>query len=242
LKDIKQILLGSKNTIDKSNEDIFINLTLERSFNELKKERFDNNFNLADQFRNERNTSRDFRIYGQISSSVADCDNLSLIAYGDTGLTIQVASVNSSPTGLFGKNVFGKKNGKYLISLEDYPGNFVYIVAQNGGSNLFNSQVFAQQLVFLDGEGNFIEYGNDTIEITPNNSIVTIQNDFTFFYQKHWINLDINIDSESSIGTFDFNPPGSIGLSNSSFFDVGPVTYSSDLPTGDLIIDETFFN
>ena len=122
-----KILLGSEDIIARDNEDLYININLNRSFFEYKREKYDNDFDLAKQFDKERNLSRNFRIYGIVDSNVIDTNNLSIKAYYDSGTT-KLASQTSTTSMNFNSsiNVFNKKKGKYYISLDNYSGSSVY--------------------------------------------------------------------------------------------------------------------
>jgi len=291
LKEQRKILLGSEDIIDRDNEDIFLNVALTRSFNELEKERFDNNFNIAEQFREERNTSRNFCIYGQVDSVVTDCDNLEVYYYtynpvvtGNDLTTNQIAYikirrpdvfafnstdeevrtwfenagkrgfpwvnlagngittitttlndieniefdlqspigfVRTTPIALSGKNVYGFKKGKYLIDLNGYDFKFIKIIIR-GEAGKFENQLYVQQLVFFDGNGDLVEYGSETVEITRGGNITVVNNNFPFFYDKHWINRTLQIDSESNPVSASFTLPTGGGSTSSTSGPSGP--------------------
>lgn len=193
MDDKKKIVLGSEDFLAKGIDDIYINVNLQQTFSQIKKDKYDNNFDLAEQFRKERNESRSFRIYGIVDSNVIDTDNIQLRIYKDAGLTQYIGSVNTTPLVYEEQNVFAKKRGKYLIPLNNYDSSSIYIEII-GDNVTFNTQVFEQKLVFYDLEGNFVEYGTETVDIGLTNSgFLTIENDFPFFYNKHWIKRDIEI-------------------------------------------------
>ena len=95
----KKILLGDKDIMSKDNEDLFINLNLNKTFNEIRDEKYENVFDISKQFDKERNSSRDFRIYGIIDSTIIDCNNLKLYAYKSANLG---TGINSAVTYLTG--------------------------------------------------------------------------------------------------------------------------------------------
>ena len=116
-----KILLGSEDIIARNNEDLYININLNRSFFEYKKEKYDNDFDLAQQFDKERNLSRDFRIYGIVDSNVINTNFISLKVYSDSGATNLVQQISTSSMNFNDSiNVFNKKRGKYLINLNNY--------------------------------------------------------------------------------------------------------------------------
>lgn len=188
-----KILLGSEDIIARDNEDLFVNINLNRSFFEYKKEKYDNDFDLAKQFEKERNESRSFRIYGIVESNVVDCDSYSLKVYSDSGATQLIYNVSTSYLNFGGNmNVYNKKRGKYYIALDNYTGNSIYIKVPSNNVNI-SEQIFEQKLVFYDLDGEFISYGTETVEINDNLETVDINNNFPFFYNKHWIKKDLTL-------------------------------------------------
>jgi len=193
-----KILLGEKDIISKDNEDLFINLNLNSTFSEIRNDKFENVFDVEKQFKKERNSSRDFRIYGIVDSTIADTDSVNIEYYSDsgaTGLFNQISATTSTELVYNEKNVFGKKRGKYIIELNSYSHDFVYIKILSNNTN-FKDQIYTQQLVFRDADGIFVEYGTQTIDITENGDAIEINNDFYFLYNKHWIKKDLSIIEE----------------------------------------------
>lgn len=206
MKDKKKILLGEKDIIAKSNEDVFINLELNSTFSELKNDKFTNEFDVANQFKKERNTSRDFRIYGTIDSTITDCDNIHIYSfahsYSGTGSNSGVTHFSGfvktiTSTGLVydGLNVYGKKRGKFLLELTGYTGDFVYMTIPSNNLT-YKNQYYSQQLIFHDSDGKFMDYGTQTIEVDSNGNAIEINNDFYFMYNKHWIKKELEIIEE----------------------------------------------
>ena len=81
MKIIKKILLGSEGFFGQTNTDLFIDVSLERTLNELRTDRFNNDFDIERQFQKERNSSRDFFIYGIIDSITDLGNDLTLDVY-----------------------------------------------------------------------------------------------------------------------------------------------------------------
>ncbi len=213
----KRILLGEKDILSKDNEDLFINVSLNSTFSEIRDYKYDNVFDVEKQFKKERNASRDFRIYGTIDSTITDCDNLKLSVYHSaysgsgisSGVTILsgfVKSLSSTTMVYDGLNVYNKKKGKYLIELTGYTHDFVYIKILSNNST-YRDQIYAQQLIFKDAEGLFMDYGTQTIEIDENGNALEINNDFYFLYNKHWVKKDLLIVEEKpAIISFSASP------------------------------------
>jgi hypothetical protein len=188
-----KILLGSEDIIARDNEDLYININLNRSFFEYKREKYDNDFDLAQQFDKERNLSRNFRVYGIVDSNIIDTNSLSIKIYSDSGTTNLISQTSTTSMNFNNSiNVFNKKKGKYYFSLNNYSGSSVFIQIQSNNNNIA-TQTFEQKLVFYDFDGDFIPYGTETIEIDNNLNTLDINNNFPFFYNKHWVKKNISL-------------------------------------------------
>lgn len=213
----KKILLGEKDILSRDNEDLFLNINLESTFSEIRKDIFENVFDIEKQFKKERNSSRDFRIYGTVDATVIDCDNLNLSVFsssGTNGLSGFIKTINSSELVYNGINVYGKKKGKFLIELTGYTDDFVYIKIPSNNLN-YKDQIYVQQVIFRDSDGNFVEYGTKTIDINENGEIIEINNDFYFLYNKHWIKKDLSIIEEKPANIF-INTEADLSIINES--------------------------
>lgn len=198
MDDKKKILLGEKDILAKENEDIFLNVSLHSTFSEIRNYKYDNVFDVAAQFNKERNESRDFRIYGIVDATVVDCDNLTISVFsqsGSTGLSGFVKNVQTSPMVYNSYNAFAKKKGKYIVELTGYSEDFVFLKISSNNLT-YKDQIYPQQLIFKDGDGQFIDYGTQTIEINNDGTLMDINNDFYFLYDKHWVKKDLNIIEE----------------------------------------------
>ena len=60
MRDKRKIILGSKDVFPFKNNDLFLNVELSRTSNELINEIVDNNFDILEQFENERQNSLKF--------------------------------------------------------------------------------------------------------------------------------------------------------------------------------------
>ncbi len=190
MDDRKKILLSTKDVITRSNEDIFINIDLQRTFNEIQKEKYDNDFDVQKQFQKERNLSISYRVYGIVDSTVRDCDNLEFELYSKEPYASEsfVSIVKTEPLTSEKwpvKNVFGFKKGKYLLTLDNYQYSEIYMV-------FLKFQSFYQKMRFYDSSGKLIDYGTETVEIDDNGNVEEVNNNFSFFYNKHWIKKDID--------------------------------------------------
>lgn len=254
MNDKKKIVLATEDILAKSLEDIFINVNLQQTFNQIRREKFDNNFDLSERFRKERNASRSFRVYGIIDSTITDSDSKSIKVYSNSGLTQLIQTVQSSKIGFGDKNVFGKQRGKYLIELDNYiASDNIWLKIDSNGID-YGDTIIKVSLVFYGADGDFVEYGTDTIDIGLNGSVVTIFNDFPFFYNKHWIKsnfqieqvLKKNISFENSSLSIDEGSSGDIVvfLNEPSFFGYESVDVSittPSIPTYDIAAESIDF-
>ena len=78
MKDNRKILLGTKDVYPQQNKDLYINLEISSSSDELQTEIVNNNFNLREQFNKERRESLKFCLYGTLNSIYSDLENLEL--------------------------------------------------------------------------------------------------------------------------------------------------------------------
>ena len=155
MDDKRKIVLGSEDVLAKGVSDIFLNINLQQTFNQIKKDKYDNNFDLAEQFRKERNDSRNFRIYGIVDSTIINTDNLNIQIYKNSGLTQFVGTIKTTPLVYNEENVFAKRRGKYLLELNNYDSDVVYFKIL--GNNLtYGNQIFEQRLVFYSLNGEFV--------------------------------------------------------------------------------------
>lgn len=220
-----KILLPDQKGLTSENVDLFLNLDLNVHFSEFKKERFDNDFDLAAQFIKERNESRDFVIYGEIDSTVVDCNDLQIRVYSNSGHTNLLTIINSTKLSYDTDNVFGKRKGKYYVKLRNYKHDSVYFkILSNNFS--YKDQKWSQKLVFRDVDNNFVPYGTETVDINADGDTTQINNDFPFFFNKHWVRLNYNIIEEKRAKA-SFN----VNAQNLREGDVGQVEVSLDKPS-----------
>ena len=182
--------------INDDNIDQFIRIDLGRTFHEIQKEKYDNDFDLSRQFRIERDRSRNFRIYGKLSSTIIDCNNLTLEIYSDANYSDLYSTTQSSTYSFDTDNIFRRKNGKYLIELNNYPFDSAYIRLVSDDF-YYEDQSWEQKLVFYNVDGDFVSYGTNTFDFDAfGESALIIENDFYFFFNKHWIRLDLDVKEE----------------------------------------------
>lgn len=190
-----EILLPKLKNVASTDADILLNIDIKSTFSEFKREKYDNDFDLALQFQKERDSSKNFIIYGEISSTSVHCDNIVIQLFKDSGYTTSIGSVITSPIAYQSPNVFGKRNGKYFVKLDQYDADDIYFLIPSDGSN-YKDQVWSNKLMFYDTEENFVSYGTETIDVNSNGRTLEINNNFPFFFNKHWIRNNYSIKSE----------------------------------------------
>lgn len=208
MKNKIEILLGSEDVRVKNIVDIFLNIDAKSSFREIRKGRYDNDFDLLRQFELERNESRNFCIYGVVDSNAVDSDNLQMFVYSDSGLTNNIGTINTSSLVFDERNIFDKKRGKYFFSINSYSADTIYIHLPSNNFS-YQAQTFERRVVYYDENGVLIPYGTETIDILNNGQTFEISNDFPFFYNIHWVKRNINIQEEKpAIISFETNSYG----------------------------------
>ncbi len=213
-------LLPSKDYVNAKNISLFINNELSREENILKVEKADNIFDFSEKFEQERNASYKFCLYGMVESKWGDCDNLKLdfrIGDSTTNSTINTTnfpfwlydrssntsgltwSVFSKPldsiNGELSKNLYGKKKAHFFFPFEldikslTNTNKSIFVSSFNLISNLRTEQEFP--FFYFNEDGLPLEYGSETAEILDNGNIIEINNDYPFFYDRHWIRREI---------------------------------------------------
>lgn len=190
-----KILLPNERGVTSENVDLFLNIDLRRQFNEFKKDRFDNDFDLAAQFIKERNASRNFIVYGVLDSTVIDCVGLPIKVFRDADRIHEIATIYPTTIAYALPNVFGRRKGKYFLKLNNYKYDSVYFLIESNNFS-YRDQKWEQRLVYYDADGNVMPYGTETVDINSEGDTASIENDFPFFFNKHWIKNDYNIIEE----------------------------------------------
>lgn len=209
----KKILLGNKDVISRKIQDFSVDIHLNQTPREFVPNKYDNTFDLLRQYKKERNNCRNFRIYGVIDSPFIDCDNLQIdvlknepqivagvIDFGNDYIkTVQSKPLISNNWEC--KNLFNKKKGKFLVELDDYTdSDFVYFYFSD--ASVFCQNLFKRQLVYryntlnIMGERvvDLIPYGSDEAILDIDGNVILVNNDFDFFFNKHWIRDSITMN------------------------------------------------
>jgi len=197
MDDKVKILLGRKQFQGGVNQDVFLSVELNRTFNELPKETYYNDFDLNKQFKKERNSCRNFYIYGIADSPYINCDNIIIHFYKSSGLTEHIGNTTTIPltsANWTNKNFLGLKRGQYKFLLEDYTDSQKIFIR-------YNTQSYEKQLVYTADTYNYtggtvsttVDYGTNDEVVLLNGESMTVENDFPFFYNKHWIKFNLEI-------------------------------------------------
>lgn len=224
---MKKILIGEKQYIGKQNVDNFIDLNLDRTIDSIKKDTVENVFDFESEFQKERNNSLKFCIYGEIQSKFGHCDNLLIEAsvsdlennhtellflptksINNTAYTLSFLSHKLS-IGDLSKNIFGARKGFYNINFE-LDRNLILNSPYSSTTKYINLNIFdkvnelygsfSMPFLFYSTNGNQIDFGTESAEVNDNNDIIEINNNFPFFYDRHWVKL--NVEPEGSISVF----------------------------------------
>ena len=216
---MEKIILGTKKFAGNQNTDEFIDIELNREIETLKIDSLNNTFDFQDQFIKERNNSLNFCLYGMVESRYGQCDDLSMkISIRDTNPnsnstpSIIYTQINFSATtsgysetihtkslsfnNELTKNIYGTNKGCYFFyfQLDKFEHNFntnksIYIEIFEPFKEMYGN--FSIPFLFFNEDESLVEFGTETAEYNANNQIETINNNFPFFYDKHWIKFNI---------------------------------------------------
>lgn len=219
MKDKRKIVLGKKDVFPYKNTDNYINVEIFRTSDELVNQVVDNNFNLVEQFYNEREGSLKFCFYGILNSPVSNTENVNIeiktnhndvifsprIEEGSTSSKIHtIKSFPISENSTLGKNIFNKNKSIFYFLFELSP------FYENQGEtksliikiNDFENKIFLIKeipFLFFDSERNKVPFGTETVDYDSDGNSQEIKNDFPFFYDTHWIKNYININKPREV-------------------------------------------
>lgn len=210
----KKIFLKNQNITSQDLEDVYVDINLSRGFREIKPSKYDNIFDLTKFYNQERNSSRNFVLYGTIDSYLYNCNNLLIEVYQSPTLTLNNLLCTAKSKHIVNENMpfinmYNKIKGKYII--DNIPSSFtgysVYLKVKTTDQNPPFEQVVEQQLIFttltITQEGvkvvEKLNYGiNEAITDCDGNTI-EVNNDFDFFYNKHWIKNNISLVNDKTV-------------------------------------------
>ncbi len=220
-----KFILGEKQYIGKINEDNFIDIDLHRTIDTIKKDSVNNVFDFQTQYIKERNTSFKFCIYGIVESRYANCNNLAInIKVADTDNDLNTIPISSpqissahTPTlintvlskplsgndSALTKNLYGAAKGSYFLLFEinkddlNTKNKSIYIEIFDPINNVFGK--YSIPILYYDDQNELIEFGTESADINDDDEIIEIKNDFPFFYDRHWVKLNLETDSPSKV-------------------------------------------
>ncbi len=214
---MKKIILGEKKYIGNQNEDNFLDIELSREIENLKIDSLQNIFDYQAQFIKERNDSLKFCVYGIVESRYGHCDNLAIKAYiSDFKKTAQTVKEiiytpyihNNSISGTdfvfltkplsdknkLSKNIYGTNKGCYFFYFE-IPNKEItktkslFLEIFDQINELYGE--FSIPILYYDEDKERIEFGTETADFDEDNTIQSINNNFPFFYDKHWVKFNL---------------------------------------------------
>ncbi len=214
MKDKRKIVLGKKDVFPYKNKENYINVEIFRTSDDIVNEVIKNDFNLLEQFYNERQSSLKFCIYGTLNSIYTDTQNVEIEIktnhddiintprIGQDSISSKVHKINSfsfSQNNTLGKNIFNKNKSMFyfLFELSPFYNNqgetkSLILSINDSDRNLFLNQEIP--FLFFDSEQIKIPFGTETVDYDSEGVEQIVRNDFPFFYDTHWIKSYININ------------------------------------------------
>lgn len=216
--EFNKLLLGQKQYIGKENTDNFIDVDLSRTIETIKNDSINNIFDFQQQFILERNASLKFCIYGSVESRYGNCDNVAIkITVADTDninnsvpiysphiytaitsattLTTLSKPLSANQNALT-KNLYGAAKGSYFILfeldksvLDDKKNKSVYLKIFDPLNDLYGN--FSIPIIYFNDEDEPIAFGTENADFTKTNEIFEINNNFPFFFDRHWVKLNL---------------------------------------------------
>jgi hypothetical protein len=213
MKDKRKIVLGIKDVVPQENNDVFLNVELSRTSDELVNEIIDNNFNLFDQFITEREQSLKFCVYGTLNSIISDTDDVVInirtnhndimhvpriqpnakSSTSHTIKTLPLSKYNNLSKNIFKKN---KSSFYYIFELGAFYNNVgetksLILRIDNRTQKLFAEVEIP--FLYFDADGNKVPYGTETVDIDIDGNEQDISNDYPFLYDTHWVKSELNL-------------------------------------------------
>lgn len=260
----EQILLGSASAINGVDVDTFLNIELKRNFNEIRVETIDNIFDLSNEYNLERNNSLKFCIYGKVTSKYIDTNNLTITLQTNSGdtmyspkitdisitsTTLTTQTVNLSNNNSLSQNIFGYNQSSYFFLFELNKSvlsggtRIANLIINDNSQNLFYETSIP--IVIFDVDTNIlIPYGTNTSDLNLDGSITVINNDFPFFYDRHWVKQNIDVAQNATIlftaSTFSVNENIQSGTAQIPISLQFPSLYGRESAT--VYLDSSYFN
>jgi hypothetical protein len=216
----KKILLGNKDVITKDITDIYLDVELKRTINEIKPERFNNDFNLSDEFDKENNASLKFCVYGTVESKLSDTANVDIKISSKDGDLLYSPKINDvnvvvakehtitttplSYDGKLSKNIFDFEKTSYYFLFEidrkelelQISGLTIVphvksLILKIDDGVLFDT--LEVPFLYIDSNKDIINFGIETTLFDDLGNLINVNNNFPFLYDRHWIKANFNI-------------------------------------------------
>jgi len=214
MKDKRKIILGNQGVFPYKNKDNYINVEISKTSDEIIKEVVYNNFNLLEQFYNEREGSLKFCVYGVLNSLYTDTQNVDIqiktnhddIIYtpragenSNGSINHTVKSFTFSQNNTLTKNIFNKNKSIFYFLFELSPNynNQGETKSLTLSINDPNRKFFLNQeipFLFFNSEGEKVQFGTETVDVSSDGEQNIIENDFPFLYDTHWVKTYINVN------------------------------------------------
>jgi hypothetical protein len=214
MKDKRKIILGKKDVFPFKNKDNYINVEIFRTSDEIVNEVIENNFNLLEQFYNERQSSLKFCVYGVLNSIYTDTQNVEIKIrtnhddiiqtprIGQDSISSKIHTINSfsfSQNSTLSKNLFNKNKSMFyfLFELSPFYNNQGETKSLILSINDSNKKLFLNQeipFLFFDSEKRQIPFGTETVDYSSTGEEQIVRNDFPFFYDTHWVKSYVNVN------------------------------------------------
>jgi hypothetical protein len=97
--------------------------------------------------------------------------------------------------GSLSKNIYGKNKGHYFFPFEldmnsiTNSNKSMFVKIYDTIDSLYCIQEFP--FIYFNEDGNLLEFGTETAEILDDGTIIEINNNYPFFYDRHWIRREI---------------------------------------------------
>ena len=209
----EKILLKSYDVQPFLNKDEYIDIELTSSVKEIKQDYLSNNFDLNQQYNNERNSSRKFFVYGRLYAKQADMSGVTITLKTSDNDVLYVPnkknnilppntrsiSVITKPLTKdisLSKNIFGNIEAPYYFQFEIDGSNSNSGATKNAIIQIEGNQIdnpSSVLLIYYDPDGNFIPYGTIDTIFDSNFDLVQINNDYPFLYDCHWIKNNVDV-------------------------------------------------
>lgn len=145
------------------------------------------------------------------TSGLTKCELYSpTISYGTTGqslvtLSYPLSDYDSSSILNLSKNIYGATKGSYFFLFELNKQEIItkkktqaaFISVYDPINELFGELIIP--IIYFDPDGEIINYGTENADFSNNNEIIEINNNFPFFYDRHWVKLNLELFGPKTI-------------------------------------------